>query len=211
MSRGGRHKDRQVVERKCLATGEVRPTTDMIRFVVDPDHNVVVDVLGKLPGRGMWVTAERDAVLNVVKKGLFSRAAKQKTSCPEGLDDLVERKLVGRIQDLLALSRKSGSAVAGFEKVKSWLDQEKARVLIQASDGSGRGKGKLKSPEGKGTFIGSLTANELGLAFGRENVIHCALASGGLTKLVVEEAAKLKGFRGADGRKMPAKKDTKSR
>ena len=69
----------------------------------------------------------------------------------------------------------------------------------------------LKSPEGKGTFIGSLTANELGLAFGRENVIHCALASGGLTKLVVEEAAKLKGFRGADGGKMPAKKDTKSR
>jgi len=67
-------------------------------------------------------------------------------------------------------------------------------VLIQAVDGSGRGKTKLSTPH-YGSYIGWLTADELGLAFGRQTVIHGALASGGLTKRVVEEAQRLKGVR----------------
>ncbi len=97
---------------------------------------------------------------------------------------------------LISLARKAGQAVAGYEKVKDWLIKEQAVVLIQSSDGSERGKSKLRPPPpGRDRFIGVLTANELGLAFGRENVIHGALAAGGLTSRVVEEAAKLRGLR----------------
>jgi hypothetical protein len=88
--------------------------------------------------------------------------------------------------------------VSGYEKVKDWLMKEEAEVLIQASDGSERGKSKLSTPYG-GSFIGWLTAYELGAAFGRETVIHCALASGGLTRRVVHEAQRLKGLRITDG------------
>ena len=84
--------------------------------------------------------------------------------------------------------------MAGFEKVKNWLQMEEAEVLIQAVDGSGRGKSKLSTPH-FGSYIGWLTADELGLAFGRQTVIHGALASGGLTQRVVEEAQRLKGVR----------------
>ena len=108
--------------------------------------------------------------------------------------DEVERQLARRVVNLISLARKSGDAVAGYEKVKSWLDREEARVLIQASDGSTRGKSKLSTPY-KGDFIGWLTADELGLAFGRQTVIHGALGSGGLAQRVVEEAQRLKGMR----------------
>jgi uncharacterized protein len=81
-------------------------------------------------------------------------------------------------------------------------------VLIQASDGSERGKTKLRPPEGAGSFIGCLTAGEMGLAFGRERAIHAALAAGGLTSRVVEEAARLAGLRGHMGGNS-AVKDTK--
>ena len=209
MTRGGRKKDRDQVMRKCIATGEVRPTAELIRFVVGPDGDVVPDILGKLPGRGIWVTASASALAKATGKGLFSRAAKAAVKVPEDTMDRVEAALVARVVDLISLSRKSGGAVAGFEKVKSWLEKGEARVLVQASDGSERGKGKLRPPAGKGSFVGVLTANELGLAFGRENVIHGALASGGLTDLVVDEAARLKGLRDADGG-MTAGKDTKS-
>lgn len=196
--------------RKCIATGQVCPKGDMIRFVVGPDAEIVPDILGKLPGRGLWVTARRSALEKAVKKGLFRRAAKADVACPADLIDRVEAALAARVTDLISLARKSGNAVAGFEKAKAWLEKDQAAVLIQASDGSERGKGKLRPPKGKASFIGVLTANELGLAFGRENVIHCALAAGGLTKLVVEEAARLEGLRDADGGSMPAGKDTKS-
>ncbi len=195
MTRGGHKKVRDQAERRCIATGETEPKSGLIRFVVGPDNIIVPDLLEKLPGRGIWVCADRHALELVIKKGLFARGAKQAVTVPDGLIDALETALARRVVDLISMARKASRAVTGYEKVKSWLISERARVLIQASDGSGRGKSKLRPPEGQDAFIGILTANELGLAFGRENVIHGALAAGGLTKRVVEEAAKLKGLR----------------
>ncbi|MEQ8898960.1 MAG: RNA-binding protein [Roseovarius sp.] len=199
MGRGGQPKDRsEGPERKCIATGEVRPTEGMIRFVVGPDGQIVPDLLGKLPGRGIWVSAERAAVEKAAAKNLFSRAAKQPVQVPEGLADFVEVQLALRVTNLISLARKGGGAVCGYEKVKDWLQKEEASVLIQASDGSERGKSKLSTPYG-GDFIGWLTADELGRAFGRQTVIHAALGDGGLPQRVVDEAARLKGLRVSGG------------
>ncbi len=205
MARGGQVKDRDVSERKCIATGAVQAKSGMIRFAVSPDGMVVPDLLGKLPGRGIWVTADRSALERAIDKRLFARSAKQAVEIPEGLLTLVEDGLARRVVDGISLARKAGLAVAGFEKVKSWLFSGEARVLIQASDGSQRGKTKLRPPEETGGFIGCLSGSELGLAFGREHVIHGALAGGGLTKRVVEDAAKLSGVRKLDGGPAPVK------
>ena len=184
-------------ERKCIATGEVQPKFGLIRFVVGPDQQIVPDILGKLPGRGIWVSAQHETLAKTIAKGLFSRGAKQTVSVPGTLISDIESQLARRVIDLISLARKSGQAVSGYEKVKDWLSKETARVLIQASDGSARGKSKLSTPYG-GSFIGWLTADELGLAFGRQTAIHGALASGGLTSRIVEEAALLKGLRVID-------------
>ena len=199
MGRGGQPKDRsEGPERKCIATGEVRPVEGMIRFVTGPDNQIVPDLLGKLPGRGIWVSADRAALEKAAAKNLFARAAKQPVQVPEGLADFVEAQLSLRVTNLISLARKGGEAVCGYEKVKDWLQKEEASVLIQASDGSERGKSKLSTPYG-GDFIGWLTADELGRAFGRQTVIHAALGDGGLPQRVVEDAARLKGLRVSGG------------
>ena len=199
MARGGRIKDRDASERRCIATGETQPKAGLIRFAVGPEAQIVPDVLEKLPGRGIWVSADRDALDKAVTKGLFSRGAKQKVQVADDLVDQVEAAVQRNLINLLSLARKGGYAVQGYEKVKGMLANEMADVLIQASDGSARGKSKLRRPEGDDSFIGFLTGQELGLAFGRENVIHCALAAGGLTLRVVEEAKRLYGVRGNGG------------
>ncbi|HHC29450.1 MAG TPA: RNA-binding protein [Rhodobacterales bacterium] len=202
MTRGGRPKNRaEGPERRCIATGEVQPRHGLIRFVAAPDGRIVPDLLGKLPGRGLYVAADRKALEKAVLKGLFARAARQQVEVPPDLIATVEEGLADRVVHLISLARKAGQAVAGFEKVKDWLAKDQAQVLIQASDGSQRGKSKLRPPGGKDRFIECLTAHELGLAFGRENVIHGALAGGGLSARVVEEAAKLAGLRDIDGGK----------
>ena len=195
MGRGGQARDgSDGPERKCLVTGEVLPKSELIRFVAGPDGTVVPDIAGKLPGRGFYVSADRASLEKAVARKLFSRGAKAPVAVPDGLVDEVERQLARRVVNLISLARKSGDAVAGYEKVKSWLDREEARVLIQATDGSTRGKSKLSTPH-RGDYIGWLTADELGLAFGRQTVIHGALGSGGLGQRVVEEARRLKGIR----------------
>lgn len=208
MSRGGQAKNRQDPERTCIVTRQAQPAEGMVRFVVSPDGMVVPDVLGKLPGRGMWVTATRDA-LDQAGKGQFARAAKAQVTVPDGLADLVEEQLTKRVIELIALARKSGQAVCGFEKVKGWLSSgPRLRVLLQASDGSTRGKSKLWTPEGA-RYFDCLTGSELGLAFGRETAIHGVVAAGGLGDRVVEDAIKLRGLRGTNGGdRAPGKDDS---
>lgn len=169
-----------------------------MRFVLGPDGLVVPDLAEKLPGRGIWVTADRAAIDKAAAKGLFARGAKAPAKAPDGLADLVEAGLARRVVELVSLARKAGDAVCGFEKVKGWLAEGRAKVLLQASDGSDRGKGKLWTPEG-GRWFGCLTASELGLSFGRDHAIHGALAPGGLTDKVIKDAGRLSGLRGHDG------------
>ncbi len=208
MTRGGRDKTDEATERRCIVTGDVQPKAGLVRFVVSPEGQVLPDLAEKLPGRGIWVTADREILTKAAAKGLFARAARAPVTVPENLVAMVEDGLARRVVDLVSLARKAGLAVCGFEKVKGWLADGKAKVLLQASDGSERGKGKLWTPQG-GRWFGCLTASELGLAFGRDNVIHGALASGGLSIRVVEEAAKLNGLRKVDGGSS-AGKETKS-
>jgi len=199
VTRGGRNDAKDEPERKCIVSGESQPKGGLIRFVLGPDDMVVPDLLGRLPGRGIYVAADRAALTKAAAKGLFARAARAPAKAPADLAVMVEALLVRRVLDLLSLARKAGDAVTGYEKVKDWLVKGTATVLIQASDGSERGKSKLRPPEKTGLFIGCLTAQEMGLAFGREHAIHGALAAGGLSDRVVEEAARLAGLRGGAG------------
>ncbi len=208
MTRGGREKDQDEPERKCIVSGESQPKAGLVRFCVAPDNALVPDVLGKLPGRGIYVTADRAAITKAATKGLFARAARQAVTVPPDLADLVEALLARRVVDLVSMARKASGAVMGFEKVKDWLVKGRAKILIQSSDGSERGKEKLHPPGGPETLITILSAQELGLAFGRERAIHAALGAGGLTTRVVEEAARLAGLRGHSGG-ISAVKDTK--
>ncbi len=198
MSRGGKDKTRDDPERRCIATGEVQPKRGLIRFVVSPDNVVVPDILEKLPGRGIWVAAERDALETAVAKRLFAQAARQQVTVSDTLVDDIEAHLARRLIDGISMARKAGRAVAGYEKVKDWLGRDDARILLQASDGSERGKSKLHAPGGRGSFFEVLTASELGLSFGRERVIHAALGFGGLTERIREDAIRLSGVRKLD-------------
>lgn len=207
MTRGGRISEAEAPERRCIVSGESGPKAGLVRFVVSPDNQVVPDILGKLPGRGIYVTAGRAELEMAVKKKLFARAARAPVTVPEDLVAEVERQLTRRIIDLVSLCRKAGEAVCGFEKVKDWLAVGNAKVLLQASDGSVRGKSKLWTPEG-GRFFGCLTSDELGLAFGRESVIHAALAAGGLTQRVIEDARRLAGVRATSGETAAGKEQT---
>lgn len=182
-------------ERRCIVSRETEGKAGLVRFVVGPDSQVIPDVLEKLPGRGMWVSASRSAIDEAVKKGMFSRAAKAQVKTDPELSNQVEAILARRVVDMLSMGRKAGRAVAGLEKVKGWLVDEKAVVLLQASDGSERGKTALRPPEGENTHIQCLTSSELGMAFGRDTVIHAAMTKDGITARVLYDAARLAGLR----------------
>ena len=84
-------------ERRDLASHQVMDESRLIRFVAGPDGQVVPDLGRKLPGRGLWVAADRASVQTAAKKNLFSRAAKTRLAASDDLPDLVERLLHRRV------------------------------------------------------------------------------------------------------------------
>ena len=195
MTRGGRVKARTEPERRCIVTRETGPKAGLIRFVVAPDGEIVPDLAGRLPGRGIWVGAERKVLAQAVAKGHFARAAKGRVRVPPDLVERVEQLLAARVVELLSLARKAGQAVTGFEKVKEALVSCEARLLLQAADGSVRERGRLRPPEGENSLVSCLLGHELGLAFARDRVIHAAVLAGGLGDRVRDEAQRLSGIR----------------
>ena len=135
-------------ERRDIVSGEVMDEARLIRFVAGPDGAVVPDLARKLPGRGLWVAADRASVTTAAKRNHFARAAKAKLSAPADLADRVEQLLTRRVLDGLGLAKRAGELTSGFEKVMAAVRSGKVAWLIEASDGAedGRRKQSLSPP-----------------------------------------------------------------
>jgi hypothetical protein len=178
--------------RRCIVTRQALEKPAMIRFVVDPDGRVTPDLKERLPGRGLWVTASREALDQAVARHAFSKAAKQSVKVAPDLGAQVAALVRREVAELLGLARKSGQLVAGFEKVEAALRAGKVRVLVAASDGAEDGRGKLARLAGSGVEIcAPLTAAELAQALGREHAVHAAIKAGGIAEKTIIAARRL--------------------
>jgi hypothetical protein len=171
----------------------------LVRFVAGPDGVVVPDLARKLPGRGLWVAATREAVTTAAKKQLFSRAAKTRLSAPADLADQVERLMRQRLLAALGMARKAGELTMGFGKVDTAVRSGKAAWLIEASDGAEDGRRKLAqavhSAATKPRTLILFSSEELSLALGAPNVIHTAFLAGRGAERWTLDVQRLAGFR----------------
>src|SRR3954466_1990490 len=112
--------------RTCIVTGETMAPERMIRFVVGPESDVVPDLARRLPGRGMWLRAERSAVEQAIAKKAFARAARMAVKAAPDLPQRIEKLLLDRALEDLSRARRAGRAVAGFVKVEQMIGQRRA-------------------------------------------------------------------------------------
>ncbi len=197
---------RRGAERTCIVTRVVRPPASMIRFVRTPDGSVVPDLRARLPGRGAWVTATREAVETAVKRRHFRRAFRSERADPASdLPESIAMSLRTDLRQALSLANKAGCAVTGFSKVEAVLTgRERVAALIHASDASADGRRKLASALHRGlgdakstvAVIDDLSNAELDMAFGRDHVIHAALIAGAGSTGVLACWCRLRAYEG---------------
>jgi uncharacterized protein len=185
--------------RRDIVSGESRPEDRLIRFVVGPDGAATPDLARKLPGRGLWVAADRASLETAARKGLFARAAKAKVVAPSGLADQVEGLLLARLLAGLGLARKAGDLTLGFEKVLAAVEAGRVAALVEATDGAEDGRRKLWAAARKRSpaplLAGLFASVEMGLALGAENVIHSAFLAGRGADRWISDVRRLSGFR----------------
>lgn len=185
--------------RQCAVTRERMAQAAMIRFARAPDGHVTPDIAARLPGRGVWISARREALAMAVTKGTFSRGFKAQSLADETLPDLVETLLVKRLQGILGMAKRAGAVVLGFDQVRASIRKRRPGILLEASDGAEDGRNKVyflaKALYEHVSVSGGLTSSELGMAFGRAHVIHGQLDAGAFSKRWATDYARLCGFR----------------
>ena len=188
-----------MAERMCTVTRRSAPGDNLIRFVCGPGAIVVPDLAGRLPGRGLWVGTGRKLVGEAVRRKSFSRGLASDCQVPDNLDGLVDDLLVRRALGYLSLANKAGLVVTGFEKVLAGLNAGRIGVLAAAADGAADGRSKLARKAraaGQDVLLAEIfVSGQLGLALGRENVIHAGLAHGALADKFAAATAKLTVYR----------------
>lgn len=193
--------------RRCILTRAERSPDDLIRFVVDPDGRIVADLARKLPGRGVWVTADQASVAAAAKANAFAKSLKRPVEVPEDLPQTVEALFVRRALEALSLANKAGLVTTGFEKVEALIGGGRAAALVQGCDASDDGKRKLERKfaaiqrdRGQAApIVDWLTVEQLSLAIGRSNVVHAGLKPGGATQRFLSEAERLRRYRSGFG------------
>jgi uncharacterized protein len=220
----GPRTDRSATVRMCAVSREVRPIDELIRFVVSPQGEVVADLKRKLPGRGLWVSASRQAVAEAVRRNHFNKGFKRDLRVTAALASDTEALLVRSAIEALAMAAKAGQVVAGFGKVEDALAprqgrsqvkspaQTQVRALIHASDGAADGIRKLDAlvrpnvgvndESHQIPVVTALTSEQLDLALGRSNVIHAALLAGPASKTFLSRSQILVRYRMADDDKI---------
>ena len=172
--------------RQCCVTRERLPQSRMLRFVLSPENIAVPDVAGKLPGRGAWMSADKETVERGLASEALSRAFKAKTQTSEVTLDLIEQQLATRCIGLLGMAKKSGQATLGYDQVRTSLRKTSPGWILTAEDSAEDSRSKVhflaRALYKDLNIAGGLTSAELGMAFGRQHVIHAVLSRGRLAE-----------------------------
>jgi predicted RNA-binding protein YlxR (DUF448 family) len=189
----------RVAERMCIVTRKVADEAELIRFVRGPDGSVAVDLNRKLPGRGVWVGLSRSRVREAVKRKAFSRGFGEPVEASADLAEMVGAQLRKAALSYLSLAKKAGEAVTGNAKVEAMLLGGRVRILLHAREAAENGRRKLDQMAGPDVAaITIFASDELDLALGRANVIHAAVANGGLAEKLLLAVRRLEAYEGPD-------------
>lgn len=82
-------KDKKLILRTCVVTKEVLEKKDLIRIVRTPQKEVLVDLKGKLNGKGAYLKKDEDVILKAKKTKILDK--KLEVNVPDSIyEELLE-------------------------------------------------------------------------------------------------------------------------
>ncbi|MFP4126116.1 MAG: RNA-binding protein [Alphaproteobacteria bacterium] len=182
--------------RRCVASRTARDRDDLIRFVVGPDDRLVPDPDARLPGRGLWLSAEAESFKRAVSRNLFAKAARRRVVVDPEIAERVDRMLAERCLQWLGLARRAGLLEMGFEQVIRTARAGEIEVLVVASDAAADGREKLARAAPDRRCITLFDRAEMGAAVGREALVFAGVRPNRLATRLWNDARRLAGLRG---------------
>lgn len=119
-------------QRSCLGCRQVFEQNLLVRYVLSPLGEVLVDYRHKLPGRGAYTCLARSCIEAAVKRRQFDRAFRGSAGNLDAavLGEAVRRQVLERILNLLGMARKSANVVSGSSLVMESMGARSGLALV---------------------------------------------------------------------------------
>jgi len=184
----------QETTRKCVATGEIKPLNELLRFVKTPDSRLVPDFGKKIEGRGLYVSNSKKLLRHALDKNLFVKSIHLFLKIEDDFESQVEHLLYQKGLEWLNLARKAGALVTGFEKVKENIIKHKAAFVIVAADAADDGTQKLEAIHQNPEIMRVYQSADFDAAFKKENTVYVAVLQSDIAPKVLEHIKRYQTF-----------------
>lgn len=184
---------RELIERKCILDGTVKPQGELLRFV-EIDNMLLPDFNKKLPGKGMYVTANRLSLQKALEKKLFHKVSRHNLKVADDFLETVEKLIKQQALESLNLARKSGALITGFEKVREAIRKNNVEFIIEASNAASDGKEKMVLLAKSIEIFNLFSIDELDMALNKENTVHVAILKSNVARMVYTNLKKYQNF-----------------
>jgi len=179
-------------QRTCIACRKSKDQAQLVRFVVAPDGEVVVDYRHRLPGRGAYTCIDSACLQAAVERKQFQRSFRGR--CGEisfaALNSGVQAALQQRVINLLGMARKSGQTISGSNAVLAALRQKSALALVLIAENISAGIAE-KVTELASRYqvpcVNMFSKDKLGQLLGKEERSVVAVESGSLANALLIE------------------------
>ena len=187
-------KKEEDITRKCIVTGELKEKSQLLRFVMSPDKQIIPDLYKKLPGKGLYVSNSYKILEQAIQKKMFTKALKKNVKVSDDLLQIVENVLHKNALNAISLAKKGGAVLIGLEKVTEALKSNQVDFILEACDAGADGQKRLSSYTQQLPVYRLFSVEELDKALDKVNTVYLAFLKNGMSTMVKDNFDKLSAF-----------------
>ena len=129
---------KHIPERSCVICRIKADKKKLIRIVRHPEGGAVIDIAGKLPGRGAYICPDDECISRAKKSGMLAHflGTEIQNEFWNELEEYAKNHEVDsdmKIRSVLGLSRKAGALIIGTDKIS---DSKNKLLVMTAKDSS---------------------------------------------------------------------------
>ena len=183
-----------VLNKKIFLNSSSINKDDFIKICLSPDNKLIPDLCDKLPGKSVWLPADKALIIDILKKeDLETYFGVSKIFSPD-LISIIEMVLRKKIMSSISMTKKSGVLAIGLDAIKTQLVQNRHCLIIVAMGAKSLTNKSFFASENVSIFESLLEQKDLEKSTGKINVKYVGVFSKNFKKTIQVDLNKLKGF-----------------
>lgn len=191
-------RETHTARRTCVGCRSVRPHHELVRLVLAPDGEVVVDLGRRLPGRGAHVCPKSLCIEQAVRRNALERAFRRPVSAieAEALVGSVYERLEEKLSGLIGLGQRARQVLSGSTALEEGLRRDEVHLLLLSTDISADQRDRWISryrPTGRPWFA-HFTKETMGALLGKGLRSAAGITNPNLARAVSQVASMIQGL-----------------